>query len=135
MLKQLLRRRFNELKREREAALRRGSGGADPGGHWLDEIVRDKLGQRKAVLANLILFLANHPAWAGVLGYDAFAARVVIPQQPPLGRETPDTAWTDQHDAQVRVWFQRQEINATHGDCGRAVQTAARANTYHPVRD
>jgi predicted P-loop ATPase len=44
-------------------------------------------------------------------------------------------AFDDERDAHVRVWFQRQDINAAHGDCGRAVQTAARANTYHPVRD
>ena len=35
----------------------------------------------------------------------------------------------------TRTWFQREDIAAQHGDVGRAVQAAARANVFHPVRD
>jgi predicted P-loop ATPase len=35
----------------------------------------------------------------------------------------------------VRVWFQREEIFPALGDVGRAVQAAARGNSFHPVRD
>ena len=35
----------------------------------------------------------------------------------------------------ARVWFQREDIAAGHGDVARAVQAAARHNPFHPVRD
>jgi predicted P-loop ATPase len=34
----------------------------------------------------------------------------------------------------ARIWFQQNEVNAGMGDVGRAVQTAAKHNTFHPVR-
>jgi predicted P-loop ATPase len=74
-----------------------------------------------------------------VLAYDEFAARVVIrggrKHSPPWGWESPDTPWSDHHEAQTRIWFHGQRINAHIGDVGPAVQTAARSNGFHPVHD
>jgi predicted P-loop ATPase len=89
----------------------------------------------RPLLANLILFLRHHPAWQGVFAFDEFNARVVIRKRPPWGEEAPDAACTDYHESLVRVWFQHEDIVATLGDVGRAVQAAARANAFHPVRD
>src|SRR5262249_10911859 len=44
-------------------------------------------------------------------------------------------AWTDHHESLVRVWFQNEDIAVNQSDVGRAVQAAARSNTFHPVRD
>jgi predicted P-loop ATPase len=96
----------------------------------------NKDGTIKPILANLILILCHSPAWKNVLGYDDFNARVVIRGRPPWGEERPDAPLTDHHEAQVRVWFQREaKINPALGDIGRAVQAAARTRSFHPVLD
>ena len=134
-LKQILKSRFVELKKTREAELSRGRRT-----DWTGQLKLDKNERIIANLANVTLILEEAPKWKGVLGYDQFGAHVVIRKLPPF--ELPaltvpwtDIAWTDQHETQVRVWFQRQDINPSLGDVGRAVQKAARHNSFHPVRD
>jgi Virulence-associated protein E-like domain len=130
-LKKILRNRFAERKKDREATLRRGKA---PKSDWTDQLILDKDGKIRPILANLILILREAPKWNGVLGYDEFNARVVIRQRPPWGTEPPDSPWTDHHDSLARVWFQTESINPAAGDVGRAVQAAARHNAFHPVR-
>ena len=134
-LKRLLKTRFIELKKEREQALRGGAGGRRATRDWSDDLVLDDAGGVRPLLTNLILFLREHPKWKGVLAYDEFNARVVIRKRLPWGDETLDATWTDHHESLTRTWFQREDIAAQHGDVGRAVQAAARANVFHPVRD
>ena len=137
-LKRLLKKRFNELKKEREAELLRGpaAGGKKRSNYnWTDDLKLDDKGRVRPLLTNLILFLRKHAKWEGVLGYDQFNARVVIRKRPPWGDEAPDTPWTDHHESLVRVWFQNEAIVAVQGDIARAVQAAARDNGFHPVRD
>jgi predicted P-loop ATPase len=43
--------------------------------------------------------------------------------------------WADDHDTRACAWFQEQGINAAVGIVGRAIQTVARENPVHPVRD
>jgi len=133
-LKLILKNRFAELKKTREAELR-GGRGKQP--DWTDDLILDKDGKIKPNLANLTLMLREAPAWRGTLAYDEFNARVVIKEakaSSPLGKTAPNAAWTDHHESQVRVWFQRRDINPVMGDVGRAVQAAARHNPFHPVR-
>jgi predicted P-loop ATPase len=59
----------------------------------------------------------------------------VIRKRPPWGDEPIDAPWVDQHESLTRVWFQREDVTANQGDVGRAVQVAARFNSFHPVRD
>ena len=134
-LKRLLKTRFIELKKEREQALRGGASGRRATRDWSDDLVLDDAGGVRPLLANLILFLREHPKWKGVLAYDEFNARVVIRKRLPWGDETLDATWTDHHESLTRTWFQREDIAAQQGDVGRAVQAAARANVFHPVRD
>jgi predicted P-loop ATPase len=129
-LKLILKNRFAELKKTREAALRRSR---QP--DWTDQLILDKDGRIVANLANLILVLREAPKWSGVLVYDEFSARVVIRKRPPWGAERSESPWTDHHDSLTRVWFQSEGINPSAGDIGRAVQAAARHRTFHPVRD
>ena len=128
-LRLILKNRFADLKKAREAMLRRGRPS-----DWTDELILDKDGKIVANLANLILILREAPKWSDVLGYDEFNARVVIRRRPPWGTEPPDSPWTDHHDSLARVWFQTQNINPAAGDVGRAVQAAARHKVFHPVR-
>jgi len=131
-LKIILKNRFVELKKTREAVLRRKR---QPEADWTAQLILDKNDRIVANLANLILILRHAPKWKGVLGYDEFSARVVIRKRPPWGEEASEAPWTDHHDALARVWFQREKINPSAGDLGRAVQAAARHNPFHPVRE
>ena len=133
VLKRVLISRFREQKKQRDQELRAGQSAQSSA--WTDELQLDDEGGVLPLLANLILYLWHHPDWRGVLGFDQFAARVVIRKPPPWGDEAPDTALTDHHETQIRIWFQRQQIKAAMGDVGRAVQAAARDNPFHPVKD
>jgi predicted P-loop ATPase len=132
-LKLILKNRFTELKKTREAVLRRRRNREQP--DWTDQLILDKDGKIIANLANLILILREAPKWNGVLGYDEFNARVVIRKPAPWGEEMPDAPWTDHHESLARVWFQNEKISPSVGDVGRAVQAAARHSPFHPVRD
>jgi hypothetical protein len=134
-LKQLLKRRFAELKKEREKALRNpGAGAGTYPPDWTDGLVLDAKGGVRPILKNLILYLHRHPKWEGVLGYDEFAGRVIVRKRPPFGDVAADCPWTDHYESLTRAWFQGEDIFASQGDIGKAVQSAAKFNSHHPVR-
>ena len=133
-LKRLLNLRFTAMKKDREAVLRGRGQQSSTAHNWTDGIKWDAKGSVRPILANLILFLREHPAWKGVLAFDQFNARVIIRKRPYWGDEEVDAPWTDHHESLVRVWFQSEDIAANQGDVGRAVQAAARHNLIHPVR-
>jgi hypothetical protein len=81
-LVRILKSRFSELEKAREATLRRGRKRQTD---WTDQLILNKDGEIVANLANLILILREAPKWRGVLGYDEFGARVVIRKSPPWG--------------------------------------------------
>jgi len=126
-LKQILKNRFAELKKAREATLRRTR---QP--DWTDDLILDKNDKIRPIIANLILILTWGADWKGALAYDEFNARVVIKGPSPL-KTAPKTPWTDHHETQTRAWFQSKDIRPSAGDVGRAVQAAAQHNSLHPV--
>ena len=139
-LKRILRLRLGEKKDDRDHELRKGTGAASGAGQrtvhdWTDDLQLDDEGGVRPLLNNLILYLRHHQKWRGVLCYDAFSVRVVIRKTPPWGIEPTDTQFTDHHYTLTRTWFQREQIFAAHGDVIRAVQAAAVANTFNPVRE
>jgi len=112
--KRLLRNQFEDMKKDRANELKKprggkgaaGAGASRPYFDWTNDLKLDAKHCVRPLLTNLILYQRYHPDWDGVLGFDEFAARVVIRKRPPWGNEQPDTPWTDHHDAQTRVWFQ-----------------------------
>jgi predicted P-loop ATPase len=139
-LKRVLKARFNDLKKYRQAQLTGGAGAAGQASwthvhHWTDDLKLDGHGRVRPLLVNLILFLRHHLKWDGVLAFNEFNVSVMIRKQPPWGAEPPDAPWTDHHESLTRSWFQQEDIAAGQGDIARAVQAAARHNRFHPVRD
>jgi predicted P-loop ATPase len=134
-LRRIIENQLVDLKKDREKTLRADR---QP---WEDKLILNKDGTVKPNLANLVLILRESPHWKGVFGYDDFNNRVVIRSKPPWGwgkdrKGRTDTPLSDHHETQTRVWFQREyRINPTLGDVGRAVQAAAKARSFHPVRD
>jgi len=85
-------------------------------------------------LRNVLHTLRNAPEWRFVLAYDEFSARVVAKQRPPWGDRTKEQ-WADDDDTRACVWFQDQGVPVTVGVVGRGIQTIARENPVHPLRD
>jgi predicted P-loop ATPase len=140
-LKRLLKKRFDELKKDREAKLlhRRSSAG---GGKerssphsWTNGLKLDDKGGVRPILTNLILFLREHPTWKAVLSFDEFHLRVVFRKRPYWGDERPDMPLVDHHETLIRTWFENEDIIASQANIGRAIQAAARFNRFHPVQD
>ncbi len=102
--------------------------------HWTDELMRNKSGVPLGNLWNAIQALRDAPEWECVLAYDEFAAKVVTRKSPPWRGPTV-RHWADEHDARTCAWMQEQEIPASISVVGRAIQTVARENSFHPVRD
>jgi len=92
-------------------------------------------------IASVATVLRRHPAWHGVLGYDAFACRVLALKEPPVrDDDTPNAScigdWTDAHTSRARSWLAAEYGDEPGKDAtDSAVEIVARAQTFHPVRD
>lgn len=111
---------------------------ADVDPRWRD---RMKTGRNGPIdcLANIQLVLANHPDWDGVIAWDEFGLRPVARQAPPYVPFRGDwkpREWTDDDDVRTAIWVTQAEDVATgSARVAQVVETIARDNSYHPVRD
>lgn len=116
---------------------------AGPASGWESSVVYETKGRgearetvRAGTAGNLALHLTNESAWAGCLGYDQFAEREVwLKEPPPLpGLATPRIGEVcDEHDTYVQHWFHAKRAMSV-GAVTAGVMSAARANSFHPVR-
>ena len=102
--------------------------------HWALGLTLNDRGVPFGNLRNVLYALRHAPEWQGVLAYDAFAARVITQKPLPWGDRTVEE-WADDHDTRACEWMQEEGIPAGAGVVGRAIQTVARENPVHPVRD
>jgi predicted P-loop ATPase len=94
--------------------------------------------QPKAVLANALFALREAPEWAGVLAYDEFALTTVTMQPPPWcrgGNDWKSVQWKGCDDVLATEWLQREGIDVPLNVTASAVETVARGNSFHPIRD
>jgi putative DNA primase/helicase len=102
--------------------------------HWRTGLQLNGTGKPRGNLFNVLHTLRNAEDWKGVLAYDEFAVRVVTKKPPPWA-DTNVEKWADDRDTRACAWFQEQGINAAVGIVGRGIQTVARENPFHPVRN
>jgi predicted P-loop ATPase len=102
--------------------------------HWTDGLMLDNRGVPLGNLRNVLHAFRHAPEWRVVLAFDEFAARVITTKPPPWGGP-PGERWVDDHDTRACAWMQEQHIRAGRGDVGHAIQTVARENRVHPVRE
>ena len=135
-LMKILQNRFRDLKRYREKELL-GGGGNQSAPDWTAELLFDSQGKIAANVANLILMLRHVPVWQGVLAFCEFSGCITIKQQPPWGKEDPDTSWAQQHTTKTSVWFLRNGMARapSKDDILNAVEIVAKENSFHPVRN
>jgi hypothetical protein len=101
---------------------------------WKDGLTANNHGAPMGNLCNALHALRNAPEWRGVLTYDEFAARVVTRKPPPWSNRIIER-WTDDCDSRACAWLQKQGIPTPVGVVGRAIQTVAKENPVHPVRE
>jgi putative DNA primase/helicase len=63
-----------------------------------------------------------------------FAAKVITRKPPPWSDRNVDR-WSNDDDVHASVWFQEQYVPVPVGLLSRTIQTVARENPIHPVRE
>ena len=87
------------------------------------------------LLANAMTALRHAPEWDGVLGFNEFSQQVVTLRPTPWGNEV-GSRWADRDDSLATEWLQREaSIFVSSNTVAEAVQTVARENAFHPVRN
>jgi len=83
--------------------------------------------------SDILRTLMFDPRWKGVLGYDAFAAQIIMSDN-PVGHAGPVTA---DSMAAIGAWLRDTYPPAkpTPAEVAEAVEEVASMNSYHPVRD
>lgn len=112
---------------------------------WRNELIvrTNKQGQQsiQPIVANIITILRHHPAWVGVLGYNAFLDQVVKLKPLPCSATAAPSLdagndWQDADAIRVVDWLSRVESVHVHTPLVHdAISTVARTNSWHPVRD
>jgi putative DNA primase/helicase len=123
-------KRVAEALAEGQAALQ----GAKVATIWERQLSRTKEGSVKKLGSNIVLVLTNAPDWAGAIGFDDFAERIMIRKACPAGEPGP---WTDNADKLTAIWLQRSkwQLEASYELVASSIETVARKNTFHPLRD
>lgn len=109
-------------------------GGGGTGGGWRDKLLCKGNGQPYAVLANILTALRHAPEWSGVLAWDEFSSKAIKTRPAPWGG-TPREEWTDDDDIHCAEWLQRNGIHADEKSAAKAVESVARENPTHQVRE
>lgn len=134
---------FNDvLRASGEQAVRdlidRSSSGSVIARDWHLDLLTNREGEPRPILANAIHALRTAPEWKGVLWHDEFAATTVARNRPPWSTEHSkwhNTEWSDRDDLLVANWLQHQGILVPASIAGQAVEAVARDRLWHPVRE
>jgi predicted P-loop ATPase len=105
---------------------------------WKRELMCNRAGEPRSLLANVMIAFRRAPEWSGVLAYDEFAMQTVMSAPPPW--EASKLAWitrlwTEHDDLFATNWLQRQDIGVPVSIVQQAVEAVARDASYHPVVD
>lgn len=102
---------------------------------WYWELHRTQKGEIAPVVANVYDVLIHDEMWHGTIAFDEHAQRVSKLRPPPYvnGKEG---EWEASDDTQTAIWITRRyRFAPASGTVAEAVETLARANSFHPVRD
>lgn len=130
---------------------------------WEHLLARNEEGELKSNAHNLDLIVANDIRLLGVPAFNLFSQEIVLKRRPARVRkkerasanpvrnlESPiwevsdplnGDSWQDSHDSSVRIMLEAPTTQAGFGikitdrDLRAAVDSAARRNSFHPVRD
>jgi predicted P-loop ATPase len=103
-------------------------------GGWRSRLLRNADGKLITCYENVALHLENSPEWVGVLAYNEFTGGHVILRQGPVSVK-PGEEIEDHFDTEVTRWLERHHLMAKPDMARKVVDTIARKNSFHPVRD
>jgi predicted P-loop ATPase len=120
-----------------------GDRAAAPAGPWHERLTYTPQGDVRASVANAITVLANHPDWAGVLGYNEHSHRIVFLAAPPFDPDDAPAAppaagaeWGDSDSVRTAAWLERHaDISLKSYLVNEAVLVVAEQRRYHPLRE
>jgi predicted P-loop ATPase len=93
-----------------------------------------KDGNTRSLLTNAMALLRESPEWADVLAYNEFSLYVTT-KNPAPWQKAGGANWTDYDDSRTTEWLQRHDVLISTPVTAEAVQTVAKENRFHPVRD
>jgi predicted P-loop ATPase len=105
-------------------------------GDWKTRLLRGESGKLLPSYDNAAIMLENSPEWAGVLGFNEFSGAHSILKPPPspvtgeVGSEL-----QDHFDTECVRWLERRGVMVRPDLVRRVIDSIARRNGYHPVRD
>lgn len=106
---------------------------------WQHSLRVDSQGRLTKDPGNAVLVLTNSDAWRGVLAYDEFSDRILWTKspEPVSGMATPGAGEFQEHDVSyVGHWLaKRAGVTFPRTAVLDAVESAARANARHPLRE
>lgn len=102
---------------------------------WRRRLLHTQKGDLAACVMNAHDILLNEPGWQGVIAFDEFGQRTVKLKPPPyFGGEVGEWEGTD--DTRAAIWISRTwRFAMASVVVAEAVETLAKSNTVHPVRD
>jgi len=92
-----------------------------------------KDGSPKANLNSALAMLRTSPEWKEVLAFNEFSLHVTT-KKPAPWQIAAGCDWSDYDDSRLTEWLQQHDVNVNTPVTAEAVQTLARQNSYHPVR-
>lgn len=112
-----------------------GAGDGEKPDAWRYRLLRTQKGELAACVMNVHDILLHSPQWEGVLAFDEFAQRTVkLREAPYFGGKVGE--WESTDDTQTAMWLTRNwRFAPATAMVAEAIETLARANTIHPVRD
>lgn len=103
---------------------------------WQALIEWGKDGSAKNTASNIITILEHHPAFIGKLSHDLFAGVDVVTGKLPWHRPSATASqWTDNDDANLRVWLERNYGIVGKEKIADALSAVLTKHSYHPIRD
>jgi predicted P-loop ATPase len=92
-----------------------------------------KGGSPRPNLNSALAMLRTSPEWKGVLAFNEFSLHVTS-KKPAPWQTAAGNDWGDYDDSRATEWLQQHDVNVNTPVTAEAVQTLAKQNSFHPVR-
>lgn len=100
---------------------------------WKADLEYSKSGKLQCTISNIILILENDPTLKGHIVHDLFTGADAVVGGLPWNKNA--TQWTDNDDANLRVWLERNYDLTGKEKIADALTAVLTRHSYHPIRD
>lgn len=100
---------------------------------WKAQLEYSKSGKLQYTIGNIILILENDPALRGRVTHDLFAGVDAVAGGLPWDKYA--VQWTDNDDANLRVWLERNYDITGKEKIADALTAVLTRHSHHPIRD